>query len=162
QVVNGIAIVLFAQGITAFAYEKLFGSTSTQPEVPALSDVRIPGLASIPWLGPVLFDQNVLFYVSLLLVPAVWLLLTETKFGLSVRAVGESRAAAASVAVPVDRTRWLALLVCGAMAGFGGAVLIVGNVNLFGTNVTAGRGWVALALVIFGRWNPLLVFGGAV
>jgi general nucleoside transport system permease protein len=162
QVVNGIAIVLFAQGITAFAYEKLFGSTSTQPEVPSLSTVRIPGLASISWVGPVLFDQNVLFYVSLLLVPTVWLLLMKTKFGLSVRAVGESPAAADSVAVRVDRIRWLALLVCGAMAGFGGAVLIVGDVNLFGTNVTAGRGWVALALVIFGRWNPLLVFGGAV
>jgi simple sugar transport system permease protein len=162
QVVNGIAIVIFAQGITAFAYEKLFASTSTQPEVPSLSNVRIPGLASIPWLGPVLFDQNVLFYVSLLLVPSVWLLLMKTKFGLSVRAVGETPAAADSVAVRVDRVRWLALLVCGAMAGFGGAVLIVGDVNLFGTNVTAGRGWVALALVIFGRWNPLLVFGGAV
>jgi simple sugar transport system permease protein len=85
----------------------------------------------------------------------------HTKFGLSVRAVGEHPAAADSVAVRVDRIRWLALLVCGAMAGFGGAVLIIGDVNLFGTNVTAGRGWVALALVIFGRWNPLLVFGGA-
>ena len=161
QVINGIVIVLFAQGITAFAYERIFGSTSTQPEIPSLANLHVPGLASIPWLGPVLFDQNALFYISIALVAAVWLLLMHTKFGLSVRAVGEHPAAADSVAVQVDLVRWLALLVCGAMAGFGGAVLVIGNVNLFGTNVTAGRGWVALALVIFGRWNPLLVFGGA-
>ena len=161
QVINGIVIVLFAQGITAFAYERIFGSTSTQPEIPSLANLHVPGLASIPWLGPVLFDQNALFYISIALVAAVWLLLMHTKFGLSVRAVGEHPTAADSVAVRVDLVRWLALLVCGAMAGFGGAVLVIGDVNLFGTNVTAGRGWVALALVIFGRWNPLLVFGGA-
>ena len=162
QVINGIVIVIFAQGITAFAYERIFGSATTQPEITSLPNVHIPGLASIPWVGPVLFEQNVLFYVSLVLVVGVWLLLQNTKFGLSVRAVGEHPAAADSVAVHVDRVRWLALLVCGAMAGFGGAVLIIGDVSLFGTNVTAGRGWVALALVIFGRWNPLLVFGGAI
>ncbi len=161
QVINGIVIVIFAQGITAFAYERIFGSVTTQPEIPALDTIRVPGLASIPWIGPVLFEQNILFYISLVLVAGVWLLLMNTKFGLSVRAVGEHPAAADAVAVRVDRIRWLALLVCGAMAGFGGAVLIIGDVSLFGTNVTAGRGWVALALVIFGRWNPLLVFGGA-
>jgi simple sugar transport system permease protein len=161
QVINGIVIVIFAQGITAFGYERLFGSAQTEPQVPPLETIRIPGLASIPWLGPVLFEQNILFYISLVLVAGVWLLLQRTKFGLSVRAVGESPAAADSVAVHVDRIRWLALLVCGALAGFGGAVLIVGDINLFGVNVTAGRGWVAIALVIFGRWNPLVVFGGA-
>ena len=161
QVINGIVIVIFVQGVSAFAYERLFGSGGTQPEIPSLHTVRIPGLASIPWVGPVLFEQNVLLYISLVLVPAVWLLLQRTQFGLRVRAVGESPAAADSVAVHVDRTRWLALLVCGAMAGFGGAVLVIGDVSLFGTNVTAGRGWVAVALVIFGRWNPLIVFGGA-
>jgi ABC-type uncharacterized transport system permease subunit len=161
QVINGIVIVIFVQGITAFAYERLFGSGQTQPEIPSLSTVRIPGLASIPWVGPILFEQNVLFYISLVLVAGVWLLLMRTKFGLTVRAVGESPAAADSVAVHVDRIRWLALLVCGGMAGFGGAVLVIGDVSLFGTNITAGRGWVAIALVIFGRWNPLIVFGGA-
>src|SRR5262249_4837232 len=75
QVINGIVIVIFAQGITAFAYERIFGSASTQPEISALPELRIPGLASIPWLGPVLFDQNVLFYISLVLVAGVWLLL---------------------------------------------------------------------------------------
>lgn len=161
QVINGIVIVIFAQGITAFAYERLFGTAQVSPEVPPLRHVRVPGLGSIPGLGPVLFDQNVLFYVSLVLVLGVWLLLYRTKFGLSVRAVGESPEAADSVAVHVFRVRALALLVGGAMAGLGGAVLTVGDINLFGVNVTAGRGWVAIALVIFGRWNPLIVLGGA-
>ena len=161
QVINGIVLVIFVQGVTAFAYERLFGSGQSQPEIASLHTVRIPGLASIPWVGPVLFEQNVLLYASFVLVAGVWVLLMRTKFGLSVRAVGESPAAADSVAVHVDRTRWLALLVCGAMAGFGGAVLVIGDVSLFGTGITAGRGWVAIALVIFGRWNPLIVFGGA-
>ncbi len=161
QVINGIVIVIFAQGVTAFAYERMFGSGGTQPEIPTLHALRVPGLASIPWLGPVLFDQNALFYLSLGLVAGVWLLLEKTKLGLQVRAVGESPAAADSVAVHVDRVRFAALLVCGAMAGFAGAVLVIGDINLFGTNVTAGRGWVAIALVIFGRWRPLIVFGGA-
>jgi general nucleoside transport system permease protein len=91
----------------------------------------------------------------------VWLLLTRTRFGLSVRAVGERPEAADAVAVNVDRTRWIALLIGGAMAGLAGAVLVIGDLNLFQPNVTGGRGWIALALVIFGRWRPMLVFGGA-
>ncbi|HWQ24642.1 MAG TPA: ABC transporter permease [Gaiellaceae bacterium] len=161
QVINGIVIVIFAQGVTLFAYERLFGGLSTQPEIAPLHDVRLPGLADIPWLGPVLFDQDALFYVAAVVALSVWLLLFRTRFGLLVRAVGEAPAAADSAAVHVDRVRLFALLVCGALAGLGGAVLIVGDISLWGPNVTAGRGWVAVALVIFGRWNPLLVLGGA-
>ncbi len=161
QVINGIAIVIFAQGLTAFAYEKIYGQSGASPQITPLADVRIPGIASIPWLGPVLFEQNVLLYVSLALTFGVWLLLYRTRFGLSVRAVGEAPAAADAAAVSVDRVRWLALLVCGGMAGLGGAVLVVGQLSLFNVGITAGRGWVAIALVIFGRWNPLLVLGGA-
>lgn len=161
QVINGIAIVLFAQGVTAFAYERIFGGLKNSPEVPPLPPIHVPGLASIPVLGPILFQQNMLFYISLATVAGVCLLLYRTKFGLSGRAVGESPVAADAVGVRVDLVRWLGLFVCGAMAGLGGAVLIVGDINLFGLNVTAGRGWVAVALVIFGRWNPLVVFAGA-
>lgn len=161
QVINGIVIVIFVQGITAFSYERLFRTTKVSPEVPSLPHVRIPGLGGIPWLGAVLFNQNVLFYISFVLALSVWVALYRTRFGLWVRAAGESPQAADSVGVSVDFVRTLALLLCGAMAGFGGAVLIVGDINLFGLNVTAGRGWVAIALVIFGRWNPFVVFGGA-
>jgi general nucleoside transport system permease protein len=159
QVINGIAIVLFVQGITAFVFEKLFGG-SAQPTIPDIPNVKIPGLGSIPGVGPVLFDQNALIYISVVIAVGVWLLLTRTHFGLAVRAVGESPEAADAAAVSVPRIRWLALLICGGLAGLGGTVLVIGNVNLFQANVTGGRGWVAIALVIFGRWNPLLVFGG--
>ncbi|MBA3262797.1 MAG: ABC transporter permease [Thermoleophilaceae bacterium] len=160
QIINGIAIVLLAQGITAFTFEELFGGEE-QPTIGGIADVDIPLLHEIPGVGPVLFEQNVLFYISVALAIAVALLLTRTRFGLSVRAVGESPAAADAAAVSVARTRWLALLIGGGMAGMGGAVLVLGQLNLFETNVSAGRGWIAVALVIFGRWNPLLVLGGA-
>jgi general nucleoside transport system permease protein len=160
QIINGIAIVLLAQGLTAFIFEKLFGGED-QPTVAGIPDVEVPLLSEIPGVGPVLFDQNVLFYVSFVLVIGVALLLARTRFGLSIRAVGENPAAADAAAVPVARTRWLALLVCGGMAGMGGAVLVLGQLNLFEAGVSGGRGWIAIALVIFGRWNPLLVLGGA-
>jgi simple sugar transport system permease protein len=160
QIINGIAIVLLAQGLTAFTFEKLFGGEE-QPTVDGIPDVEIPLLHEIPGIGPVLFEQNVLFYVSFLLALGVCLVLAKTRFGLWVRAVGENPAAADAAAVPVARTRWLAVLICGGMAGMGGAVLVLGQLNLFETNVSAGRGWIAVALVIFGRWNPLLVLGGA-
>jgi simple sugar transport system permease protein len=160
QIINGIAIVLLAQGLTTFVFEKLFAGEE-QPAVSGIPDLDVPLLSSIPGVGDVLFEQNALFYISVVLALGVWLLLTRTRFGLSVRAVGENPAAADAAAVPVARTRWLALLVCGGMAGMGGAVLVLGQLNIFDTNVTAGRGWIAIALVIFGRWNPLLVLGGA-
>jgi ABC-type uncharacterized transport system permease subunit len=160
QIINGIAIVLLAQGLTAFTFEKLFGG-GDQPTVNGIKDLEVPLLSDIPGVGPVLFEQNALFYISFALIIVVCLLLARTRFGLSVRAVGESPAAADAAAVSVARTRWLALLICGGMAGMGGAVLVLGQLNLFETNVSAGRGWIAVALVIFGRWNPLWVLGGA-
>jgi ABC-type uncharacterized transport system permease subunit len=160
QIINGIAIVLLAQGLTAFTFEKLFGGEE-QPTIHGIPDVNVPLLHDIPGVGPILFEQNVLFYVSVAVAIAVTLVLTRTRFGLEVRAVGESPAAADASAVSVARIRWLALLIGGGMAGMGGAVLVVGQLNLFETNVSAGRGWIAVALVIFGRWNPLFVLGGA-
>lgn len=160
QVINGIAIVLLVQGLTAFVFEKLFGG-SDQPTIDAIADLKIPLLGSLPGVGRVLFDHNLLLYVSGVLAIGVWLLLTRTRFGLSVSAVGESPQAADAAAVDVARIRWIALLICGAMAGLGGTVLVVGDLSVFEPDVTQGRGWIALALVIFGRWNPPLVLGGA-
>lgn len=161
QVISGIAIVLFSQGATGYIYDRLFGAASSEPVISGLPRVAIPGLRSIPVLGPALFDQSALFYVSLILVFALWWLLFRTGFGLSVRAVGETPEAADAAGIPVNRVRWLASVGCGALAGLGGALLIIDDVRLFSHNVTEGRGWVAIALVIFGRWNPMWVLGGA-
>jgi simple sugar transport system permease protein len=159
QVVNGIVLVIFAQGVTAFVYDRLF-SVGSQPQLTPLRNLRVPGLAAIPWLGPALFDQNGLFYISFVLALSVWVLLYMTRFGLRVRAVGERPAAADAAAIHVDRVRMLALFLCGAFGGLGGAVLAI-DIGLFSDGIIAGRGWVAIALVIFGRWNPLLVLLGA-
>ena len=161
QVVNGISLVLLGAGISALAYEQLFGVTATPPRLDALPKIAVPGLSEIPGLGSILFEQNALFYLSVILALSVWWLLFRTRFGLSVRAVGETPAAADASGIGVDRIRWLALSVGGVMTGLAGAVLVIGQLNLFAPNVTAGRGWVAIALVILGRWNPLIVFGGA-
>lgn len=161
QVINGIVIVILAGGATSLVYDKLFGVTSTPPRFDTLPSLKIPLLGSIPGVGSVLFDQNVLVYVSVVAVGSVWWILYRTRFGLSVRAAGERPDAVDAAGVSVDRIRWYALLASGAMAGLGGAVLIVAQLGLFRDNITAGRGWVAIALVIFGRWSPLRVTAGA-
>lgn len=160
QVINGIAIVIFAQGITAFAFEKSFGLSGSTPQLSPLRTLHVPVLDSIPWVGKVLFQQNALFYFSIAMIGLVALALQYTRLGLSVRAVGENPSAGDAAGISVDRVRWIAFLLGGAFAGLGGAVLIVGQVNVFILNITAGRGWVAVALVIFGRWRPSLVVLG--
>jgi ABC-type uncharacterized transport system permease subunit len=160
QVINGIALVLFAQGLTAFLYGKLF-STNNTPTISTPGNLHVPLLADIPLIGPVLFRQNSLFYIAVAAMVGVICLLYGTRFGLSVRATGEDPAAADAQAIPVDRVRCIALLIGGATAGLGGAVLVVGQLGIIQTNVTAGAGWIAVALVIFGRWNPVYVIAGA-
>ena len=161
QVINGIALVLFAQGLTAFVYGKLFSTIGTTPTFSPPPNLHVPLLDGIPGLGPVLFRQNSLFYIALAAMLAVIVVIYRTRFGLTVRAVGEEPAAADAAAIPVDRVRWIALLIGGAMAGLGGAVLVIGQLGIVETNVTEGAGWIAVALVIFGRWNPLFVICGA-
>ncbi len=160
QVINGIALVLLAQGLTGFVHVKLFGVTTPERFDP-IAPLEIPVLGAIPGVGSVVFDQSPLVYVAVALILGVWWVLNRTEFGLAVRAVGDRPAAADAAGIDVDRVRWLAVLASGAMAGLGGAVLVVGQLGLFVQNVTAGRGWVAVALVIFGRWSPLRVALGA-
>jgi len=160
QVINGIALVLLAQGLTSFVHVKLFGVTAPERFDP-ISPLEVPVLGSIPGIGSVVFDQSPLVYLAAALVFAVWWTLRSTRFGLSVRAVGDRPSAADAAGIGVDGVRWIAILASGAMAGLGGAVLVVGQLGLFVQNVTAGRGWIAIALVIFGRWSPPRVAAGA-
>lgn len=159
QVVAGILLVALGQGCTTYVYREAFGSLTAR--VTPMGPLPIPVLAEIPVVGPVLFAQDAATYLSLALVGGVWFLLFRTTWGLAVRAVGEHPAAADTAGIDVAGTRYAALLLGSALAGLGGAVLTVVQLGLFKEGVTAGRGWIAVALVIFARWRPGLALAGA-
>jgi ABC-type uncharacterized transport system permease subunit len=158
QIVSGVVLNIFALGITSFGLSVAFGE-SGRVTVDTIGAVRIPGLADIPVIGRALFDQTILVYLGYLLVPGVWWFLNRTAGGLRVKASGERAEAADSLGVNVVRTRVSALVACGMLAGIGGAQLTLAGVGTFTDNATAGRGFIALAAVVFGRWRP---FGTAV
>jgi ABC-type uncharacterized transport system permease subunit len=126
-----------------------------------LPEMSIPGLSSLPVIGPALSQQNGLVYLALLLVPALALALYRTGWGLSLRAVGEEPKAADTAGIPVLRVRYVALLLAGALSGLGGAFLSIAHANTFTEGMSAGRGFIALAIVIFGRWTPWGVLGAS-
>lgn len=160
QVITGISVVLLGTGLSAFVYLHVFGITGTPPRVSGTEPLRVPLLADIPGLGPVLFAQSPLVYLSAGIVLVLWWVMRHTSFGLSVRAAGDKPEAADAAGISVHRTRWVGLLVSGGTAGLAGA-LVVDGLGLFQEGMTGGRGWVALAVVILARWNPLgAVVGG--
>jgi len=165
QIVTGIAFNLLGLGLTTTASRVIFGTTSTRPEIDAFSAVAIPGLSKIPILGPVFFNQSVIVYFAIVLVLATYFILYYTSWGLELRAVGEVPKAADTVGVNVYKVRYFSILIGGALAGLGGAFLSLGLVSLFTENMVAGRGFIAIAAVIFGKWNPFgvllaaLIFG---
>ncbi len=154
QIVSGVSLNLVALGLTTFLFRQLFGITD-QPQVPGFEPLDIPVLSQIPVLGPSVFSQSVLAYVAVAIGLVLWFLLFRSRWGLRWRAAGDDPAALDSVGVSVDRTRWGALLVCAALAGMAGAAISLGQLFTFIENMTGGAGYVALALVIVARWNPL-------
>jgi simple sugar transport system permease protein len=151
QVVSGIVLNIFALGLTSFLLATALGPT-TSP-VATLHPLRVPVLADLPGVGKAFFNQNVVVYAAYLLIPCVWFLLNRSPLGLALKAAGERPAAAESLGVRVSVTRWLALAVCGLLAGIGGGLLALAAIGFFTDNMTAGRGFIALAAVIFGRWR---------
>jgi general nucleoside transport system permease protein len=159
QVVAGIMLVALGQGGTTYVYREAFGSLTAR--ITPLGLLSIPVLGKIPVVGPVLFVQDPATYLSLAIVAGVSFLLFRTGWGLALRAVGEHPAAADTAGINVACTRYAAVLLGSALAGLGGAVLSVVQLGLFKEGVTAGRGWIAVALVIFARWRPGLALAGA-
>lgn len=159
QHVSGLGITLLLSGLALFAFRLRYGGRSTPPSIdpfPAWSP-----FPSVPVLS-VLFQQYALTYVTfLLIVPLGWWMLYRTSFGLKIRAVGENPEAADAAGVNVYAIRCLALMIGGGLMGAGGAFLSLAQLGAFTHGIVAGRGWVALALVIFGNWDPLRVMGGA-
>lgn len=166
QIVVGIGITILATGATTFANEELFTGGGNQATIPGMSNLAIPGLDHIPVIGRALFDQVPLAYAAYLMVPAVWYVLYRTSLGLLIRGAGEYPDAVETSGTSVVAIRWAATLFASSMAGLGGVMLSVGNLGVFNEGMSGGRGYIALAAVIFGRWRPLgvlcasLVFGG--
>ena len=148
QYAAGLALTILGSGVAALAGRHFGGST-----VPSIPKLHLPGLSSLP-LGQVLFGQDALVYLALLLAVAVWWFLYRTRAGLVVRAVGEAPHAALALGYPVLRIRWCATMFGGAMAGLGGAYLSLVYTPLWVDDMTAGRGWISLALVVFAGWRP--------
>lgn len=157
QVVSGLALTIFGTGLSSFLGKNFVGI----PLTARLSAVHLPILGDLPGIGPVLFQQDPLVYISLIMVIVLYLLLYKTSWGLSLRAVGEEPAAADAVGINVFRMRYLSTILGGALAGLGGAYLSLIFAPSWMENMTAGRGWIAVALVIFGMWNPFRVMVGA-
>lgn len=156
QVATGLALTILGIGLSA-----LIGRDFVGTPLPRLPALNLPGLSTIPLIGPVLFGQDVLVYLSLAGVAAVWWFLEKSKAGLVLRAVGESHQAAHAIGYPVIGVRYLAVMFGGAMCGLGGAYLSLLVTPMWAEAMTAGRGWIALALVVFATWRPWRALAGA-
>jgi ABC-type uncharacterized transport system permease subunit len=162
QTVVGMVLNLFALGITGFLYERLMQpAAETYNQPPQMPEWRIPGLADIPVVGPVLFEANLLVWVALGLVVVIHFGLSRTRWGLRTRAVGEHPTAADTVGIRVRGLRYVNVLLGGVVAGIGGAYFTLVATGSFTKNMTAGAGFIALAALIFGRYTPFGALGAA-
>jgi simple sugar transport system permease protein len=161
QITVGLGLYVLGIGLSSLIYRVVFGVRLSPPRVPTLGPLPVPGLADLPVLGPIVFQQNVLVYVALLLVPAVHLFLFRTPLGLRLRAAGENPRAVDTLGLDVAALRYGATVTGGLLVGLGGAYLPLALTGTFSDNMTAGRGWLSLMLVIFGRWQPGLALVGA-
>ncbi len=158
QGISGIGLYMFGWGLSGLLFRLYVGGITS---IKGLQPVKIPLLSDIPYLGPILFHHNVLVYLAYLLVPLAWFVLCRTTWGLKVRAVGTKPEAADTLGVSVDGIRYQCLIVGSALAGLAGAFLTIGQANMFADNITAGRGFIAIALVYFGRWSPWGILAGS-
>ncbi|MGN6200529.1 ABC transporter permease [Humibacter sp.] len=168
QVIVGVVINVLVLGLTNFLYsEVLAKNSSLLNNPPRLPNLPIPGLSAIPVIGPVLFDQSIIVYLMYIAVAAVYIGLFHTRWGLRLRSVGEHPQAADTVGINVTGTRFWNVSLAGAIVGLGGAYFTLGSVGSFSQDMTGGQGYIALAAVIFGRWDPIratlaaLLFGFA-
>jgi general nucleoside transport system permease protein len=153
QIVSGTGINLLAVGITGYLYIDIYGDQGTPDNLPAVPNISLP-IKSVPLIGDVFGQQNLLVWVALALVVVTWVVVFRTPAGLRLRSAGENPLAAETAGLSVVRTRYLAVMTSGALAALGGAFLSIGFVHSFTQNMVNGRGFIALAALIFGRWRP--------
>ena len=156
QIIVGVVLNVLVIGITNFLYQQWLTEDSQNVNFPGTLDIiKIPLLSDIPVIGPVIFENRLTVFAALIIVPTLWFVLFKTKLGLRARAVGEHPLAADTVGVNVARTRFWWVTIGGAIAGLGGAALTIGNAGAFGREMSGGFGFIALAVVILGRWHPI-------
>lgn len=167
QIIAGTAVTLAAVGLTGTIYRRAYGAGGAGLGLPTLAALPVPALDRIPLIGPALFDQPAPTYIALLAIPLVWWVLFRTRLGLALRATGEAAALARAAGVRTRLVRAGATVVGGGFAGLAGATLVLAQVGTFAEKMTAGRGYVAIAIVVLGRWHPAgvavaaLLFGAA-
>jgi len=161
QITVGLGLYVLGIGLSSLIYRVVFGVRLSPPQVGTLAPIALPGLVEIPVLGQILFRQNILVYLGLALVPLVYLFLFKTPLGLRIRATGENPRAVDALGINVFGLRYGATVAGGLLIGLSGAYLPLVLTGTFTDNMTAGRGWIALMLVIFGRWMPhVALLGG--
>lgn len=167
QIISGTAVTLLSAGATGTLYRLGYGATGAALSTPTSAPLAMPGLSQLPVLGSALFTQPLVTYAAYLLVPLLAWWLVSTHAGLALRAVGERPEAAEAAGIRVGRIRVLAVLTGGVLGGLAGGTLVLAQAGTFAEGISAGRGFIAVAIVVLGRWNPLgvalaaLVFGAA-
>lgn len=167
QIIAGTAMTLLALGLTGTLYKVLYGASGAALGTPTVGPWAVPGLSAIPVIGPAVFRQSLLTYLLFAAIPALAWWMHRTGAGLALRAVGEHRAAAEAAGIHTRRVRWRAILFGGAFGGLSGATLVLAQVGTFNEGMSAGRGFIAIAIVVLGRWSVVgtalaaLVFGAA-
>lgn len=162
QIIVGVVLNVLAIGVTNFLYQQWLTEDGAATNAPGtLPIIAIPFLSQIPILGPVLFENRITVYVAIIVVFVLWFVLFKTKLGLRARAVGEHPLAADTVGINVGRTRFWWVTLGGLLAGLGGATLTIGNAGAFGREMSGGLGFIALAVVILGRWHPIYAASAA-
>lgn len=161
QIITGTAMSMLGLGLTGTLYRTMYGSAGASLHTPTIAPAPVPGLSAIPVIGPALFDQPVVTYALYALVPALAWWFYRSVAGLALRAVGEHPEAARAAGISPDRVQWAALLFGGAMGGIGGGTLVLAQVGTFAEGMSAGRGFIAIAIVVLGRWTPFGVAGAS-
>jgi simple sugar transport system permease protein len=161
QIIAGTALSLLSLGATGTLYQSMYGSSGAALGIPTSAPLSIPGLSNIPLVGSALFAQPPITYLVYLLSPVLAWWFSRTHAGLALRAIGERPEAAEAAGVAVDRARTLAILIGGALGGIAGGTLVLAQAGTFAEGMSAGRGFIAIAIVVLGRWTPFGVAGGA-
>jgi len=155
QVISGTVINIFSAGMTAFISQKFLQANQALNSPPIFPRIPLPGLAHIPVLGPILFNTNLFVYIMFILLIIIQVALFSTRWGLRLRSVGEHPKAADTLGIDVIKTRYMAVILSGIVAGIGGAFFTLGSVGRFDEGMTAGKGFIGLAAMIFGNWTPI-------